>query len=104
MDPLTLFVLAAYGFAVSWIEERFGAFEGLEPRTKQLINSLFSFVVPAVVIWLNKSPWPADFGDPSAVVTALLTLLAPVGVWVASQLAHYLDKWLAKIAPKKGVS
>ena len=93
-DPVALFVLALYGFAVSFVEERFGAFQNLPANIKQLVNAVLTFVVPAVVNYLNPI-WQPEFGDASEVVQAVLLLAAPVVVWLVSQVAHAVDrKWI----------
>ena len=93
-DPVALFILALYGFAVSFVEERFGAFQNLPANIKQLVNPVLTFVVPAVVNYLNPI-WQPEFGDASEVVQAVLLLAAPVVVWLVSQVAHAVDrKWI----------
>lgn len=95
MDPLQLFVLALYGTFVSFVQERFGAFQDLSPRVKQLINSLLTFAVPAIVNFVIPI-WRLEFGDSSEVVNSALLLVAPVFVWLVSQVAHAVDKKLVK--------
>lgn len=97
MDPLSVFVLAIWGIGVSWIEERFGAFQNLSPSVKQLINSVLTFIVPAVVNFLTPI-WRPELGDASEVVNAALFLVAPVVVWLFSQIGHYTDGWLGKVS------
>lgn len=93
-DPVALFILALYGFFVSFLEERFGAFQNLPANVKQLVNAVLTFVVPAIVNIVNPI-WQPEFGDTSEVVRAVLLLAAPVVVWLISQVAHAVDrKWI----------
>lgn len=86
------FVVALWGFFVSLVQERFGTFQDLSPRTKQLVNSLFAFVVPVLVQWVAPV-WKPEFGNTNEVVTALLTFLVPAALaWSSSQFAHHFDK------------
>lgn len=93
MDPLSLFILALYGTFVSFVQERFGAFQELPANVKQLINSILAFVIPLVVNFITPI-WKPEFGDASEVVNAALLLAAPVVVWLVSQVAHGVDKKL----------
>ena len=94
-DPIALFILALYGFFVSFLEERFGAFQNLPANIKQLVNAVLAFVVPAIVQFVTPI-WQPEFGDASEVVKAVLLLAAPVVVWLVSQVAHAIDrKWIA---------
>jgi hypothetical protein len=103
-DQILALVIFAYGFGVSWLQERFGKFEKLEPRQKQLWNSVFAFIVPAVVAWLVPlfttvfGSWPDALGDPNGLVGAVLRLAVPVLVWLVSQVAHYVDLGLNRAA------
>lgn len=94
-DPVALFILALYAFFVSFLQERFGAFQNLPSNIKQLINAVLAFVVPAVVQFVAPI-WQPEFGDASEVVKAVLLMAAPVVVWLISQAAHAVDrKWIA---------
>jgi len=99
-DPLLALVVVLYGFAVSWLEERFGVFQNLSPATKQLVNGLLGFFAPLVaslvVAMLGK--WPEAVGTPEGLAQAILYLLAPVAVWLVTQVAHYTDLWLKRKA------
>jgi len=96
-DQLLTFVILVYGAAVSWIEERFGTFQDLDARTKQLVNAVFGFVVPALVVWVVPGVkallggWPVELGTPEAFTTSVLYLLVPVLIWLVTQAAHYID-------------
>jgi hypothetical protein len=95
-NGLSVFILAFWGFAVSWIEERFGAFQILPPKQKQLVNSILNLIVPGITIWLVNPWWQKDFGDSVEFTNGILILLAPVMVWLTSQFAHYADRLLTK--------
>lgn len=90
------FVLALWGIVVSLVQERFGKFQDLPANTKQLINALLTFVVPAVVNFVHPV-WTPALGDESEVVTAALLLVAPVAIWVVSQFTHLFDRVLQKV-------
>lgn len=92
-DPLLALIVLLYGFGVSWVAERFGSFDKLSPSVKQLVIALVGFVVPLVVSLATKlfGAWPDTIGTPEGFVTALFMLLAPVGVWIITQIAHFLD-------------
>lgn len=94
-DPLALFVLAVYGLGVTFLQERFGAFQNLDARTKQLVNSVLAFVVPLVVNFVAPV-WRPELGDASEVVNSALVLAAPVVVWLVSQVGHQVDRALQK--------
>lgn len=93
MEPLQIFILALWGVVVAFVQERFGAFVSLEPRTKQFINAILAYVVPGLVIFLTPY-WRPEFGDASTVVMAVFYLLAPAGVWLVGQLSHQIDRIL----------
>jgi hypothetical protein len=99
-DSLLAFVVVLYGFAVSWLEERFGSFQNLSPANRQLVNGLLGFFAPlvasAVVAMLGK--WPVEIGTPEGLAQAILYVLAPVAVWLVTQVAHYADLWLKRKA------
>jgi hypothetical protein len=92
-DSVALAILGIYGLAVAFVQERFGTFNDLSPRSKQLINSIAAFVVPAVANLLTPI-WRPELGDVSAVVYGLVLLLAPASVWLVSQVGHAADKKL----------
>jgi hypothetical protein len=95
MDVLSVFILAVYAFFVSFLEERFGRFQDLPSNVKQLINSVLTFIVPAVANYLNPI-WQPEFGDANEVVWAFSLLIVPAIVWLISQIAHAIDrKWIA---------
>lgn len=102
-DPLLALLILLYGFGVSWAADRFGTFEKLSPSVKQLVIALVGFVVPLVVGFFTKAfgTWPDAIGTPESFVTALLMLLAPVAVWLMTQIAHYFDLALARLAGKR---
>jgi hypothetical protein len=81
-----------WGTAVSYVQERFGKFEDLSPRMKQLINAVLAFVLPLVVVVVQPY-WKAEFGDINQVLTAVLLMGAPVLAWVVSQVMHQVDLW-----------
>ena len=96
MEPLQVFILALWGVVTAMVQERFGAFDALAPRTKQLINAALAYVVPGIVIYLTPY-WKPEFGDANTVVMAVFYLLAPAFVWVVGQAAHQIDR-LFKLA------
>jgi hypothetical protein len=107
MEPLSALILALWGIVVAFVQERFGVFDDLSPRTKQLVNAVLAFIVPGLVIYLTPY-WKPEFGDANAVVMAAFYILAPAAVWVVGQLAHQVDRllqlggdWLKKnVAPE----
>lgn len=101
-DPLLTLVVLLYGWAISWLEERFGGFNDLSARTKQLVNALFGFVVPAVAVYLPVlfGQWPGELGTPEGFVTFVLRLLVPVAVWLVTQVAHQFDLVLKRATGK----
>ncbi len=101
-DPLLTLVIILYGSAVSWIQERFGSFQDLPARTKQLINAFLGFLVPAIVTGLLAfvNEWPVGLGTPEEFVTFVLLLLAPFAVWLVTQVAHQFDLVLKRATGK----
>lgn len=100
MEPITIVWLAILGIAISFIQERFGKFEELPAKYKQLINSIITLIVPVLVATV-AGWWRPEFGDSAGFFTALLQFTAPVVIWLvtwlSSQLGHFLDKGLAKL-------
>jgi len=101
MDPIVVLIILIYGIGVSFLEERFGKFEQLEPAEKQFVNALVGFVAPlaaSLLTYLGSHGF--DYlGSPEELARATLWLLAPVAVWLVTQLAHYVDLWLKRSAP-----
>lgn len=99
-DPMLALLIVLYGFAVSWIEERFGSFQDLSPSVKQVVNGLLGFFAPlvaaGVVALLGR--WPEQIGTAEGLAQAVLYLAAPVAVWLVTQIAHYVDLWLKRQA------
>jgi len=92
-DSLLIFVIAVYGLAVAFVQERVGKFEDLSPTQKQSINAFLAFVVPLVVNYVVPF-WRPELGEPNAFFTALGLLLAPVFIWLVSQVGHQFDRIL----------
>ena len=90
--PISIFMLSIWAIAVSWIEERSGYFNRLSPSWKQAVNSVISAIVPALVVW-SSGVWNPRLGSPVEFFGAILFLLVP---WLISQIAHYVDLFLAK--------
>lgn len=97
MEPLSVLVLGLIGAIVSWAEERYGKFQDLSPRAKQLTNAVLAFLVPVIVTWLG-GVWRPEFGDLTEFVNSMAALLVPAVIWFGSQVGHYLDKWLNKVS------
>ena len=97
MDPLQMLILGLYGVIISWVEERVGKFQDLSPRAKQLTNALLTYIVPALVLWLQGF-WRPEFGDVTEFANSVVMLLIPAAVWFGSQAGHYIDKWLKKVS------
>ena len=103
-DQLLAFVIVVYSWGVSWIQERFGTFQDLDAKTKQLVNAIFGFIVPAIVLWIVPAVtgvfgnWPAELGAPEGFVTTALMVVVPVFVWVLTQVWHYVDLSLERLA------
>ena len=88
------FVLAVWGVFVALVQERLGSFQDLSPNMKQLVNSIFAFIVPIVVQFVAPI-WRPEFGDTTEVVTAFLTFVVPaLFVWVSGQFGHHFDNLL----------
>ena len=102
-DPVLALVVVLYAFAVSWIAERFGVFQDLSPSIKQLVVALAGFAVPLVVQVITGvfGAWPDTIGTPEGLTQALFALAAPFAVWLLTQVAHYLDLALARLAGKR---
>jgi len=100
MDPIVMLIILIYGVFVSFLEERFGAFERLLPSQKQFVNGVVGFFVPAVASLLTylKTLGYTYQGTPQELAQAMIFLLAPAAVWVVTQIAHQIDKWLKKVA------
>lgn len=94
---VVILLAGLWGWIVSWMEERFGAFENLSPRWKQLVNSVLSLVVP-LAAGLLAPHWRDSFGDLGGFTNEFLLVLALPAAWLASQLWHYADKLLKKWA------
>ena len=58
-----------------------------------MFNAVLAFVVPAIVAYLSPY-WRVEFGNANEVVTYFIYLIVPAIAWIASQVGHYVDKWL----------
>jgi hypothetical protein len=98
-DPVLAFVIVLYAFVISWVAERFGAFQDLSPTVKQLVVALAGFAVPLVVQVVTGvfGAWPDTIGTPEGLTQALFALAAPFAVWLITQVAHYADLALARL-------
>jgi hypothetical protein len=93
-DPITLLLLGLYGLAVSWAEERNEVFQNWSPGTKQIVNGVLAFAIPAVVSFLSNF-WRAEFGSVESFASfAVLTFGPALVVWVSSQVSHAFDRVL----------
>lgn len=99
MSPDVLFVLTLYGSFVSWVQERNGSFEKLNPNQKQVINAVLTILVPIIVGFLLPM-WGGSEQGLTEGVNAVLLVFAPVFIWLVSQVAHYVDKLLAKFTAR----
>ncbi|MCL4296147.1 MAG: hypothetical protein KJ077_10485 [Anaerolineae bacterium] len=94
LDPTLVFLIGLvtvfYGTGTSFIQERFGKFHDLSPSVKQLVNAVINLVLPYVLVFLQPY-WRPEFGEVNAAVTSLFFLVAPVAIWVVSQVAHRFD-------------
>ena len=91
------YIVLIWGVFVSMVEERFGVFQGLEPRYKQLVNSLLTFVVPGLANWLMTKGWNVDvFGSAEEFSNALLVFVVPALIWMVSQVTHFVDMKLSR--------
>jgi chromate transport protein ChrA len=97
--PLLQLIVLLYAVAVSWIEERFGKFQDLEPNQKQLFNALAGFAVPLVFSFVTGllGKWPESIGTPGVFTLAVVSLVASVVVWLLTQVAHYADLALVRL-------
>ncbi len=95
-SPLLIFFALLWGMGVSYLQERFGTFDKLDPQAKQMVNAITSYVVPVVLAAVTKvfGEWPDALGSPEGFTAAILTLVAPVAVWLVSQVSHQLDRLL----------
>lgn len=93
MNIEQVFVLAVYGVTVSWIQERFGKFQDLDSRTKQLVNGILTVIIPLIVVYLQPY-WRPEYGNINETVNSFVLLIVPAIIWLASQLGHYLDQYL----------
>jgi len=101
LTAMQVLILAIWGMAVSFIEERIGKFADIgSAGLKQVINATFAWGLPAVLTWVGGW-WKPEFGDAQQVVTSLFYLFVPVVAWLVSQIAHYADKWLKKVSATK---
>lgn len=89
--PMTEIMVAFWGVFISLLQERFGKFQDLAPRTKQVVNAITAFVVPAIAIWWVNPWWQTNWGDSEEFTAALITLVAPAFVWALSQLTHLVE-------------
>jgi len=89
-------VLGIYGWLISMLEERVGKFQDLPAGTKQLVNALLGFVIPAVVIWLTPY-WKPEFGELEPAVSQAMFILAPAIVWGVTQVWHDIELWLKSL-------
>jgi len=85
------FAVMFWGVFVSLLEERFGKFQDLSPKAKQLVNAVAAFIVPAVLLWWVNPWWQADWGNSEEFVNAIIVLIAPAFVWAFSQLTHIIE-------------
>jgi hypothetical protein len=99
METLPVFILVIWGMLVAFLEERFGVFQDLSPRAKQLVNAALAYVVPVIVGFLTPI-WRPELGDANEVVTAVIILLVPAIAWLASQLGHQTDRLLQNAGDK----
>lgn len=92
---LVNFVLAVWGWFVSWAEERWGSFNDFTPSQKQWVNSFLAWVVPVVATSGLFYWWTPELGNLTEVLTAVGIFVAPFVSWLISQVAHFVDKKLA---------
>lgn len=85
--------LIVMAFGVSWAEERIGWFQERSPQTKQAINTILTFIVPAIATYL---PTVEGLPGPEAALSNAVWLVAPVVCWLVSQVAHAVDAKLIK--------
>lgn len=82
-----------WGTFASWVQERTGPFHNLSSLQRQISNYVLTLVLPAIVTAVAPY-WLPEFGDAKIVVSSLFYLLVPIGVWLASQIAHHFDPLL----------
>lgn len=101
-DPILQLIVLLYAFAVSWVTERFGGFDKLTPTVKQLVIALAGFAVPLITGLVTGifGKWPDNIGTPEGLTQALFIFVAPVAVWLLTQVAHYADLILKRAAGK----
>lgn len=89
------FIIVIWGVFAAFLQERFGKFQDLSPKTKQLINAVLTVVIPAAAAYLAPY-WRPEFGDPTKVLTGGVIVLMPMIAWLASQVGHQIDRLLQK--------
>lgn len=98
LDVAQLFVLALYGMAVSWAEERNGIFQSWEPSRKQWANGILTLLAPILVAIVSSVPQLAGAANnPETLVSYVLGLFGPaIFVWLSSQGFHHVDRILQR--------
>lgn len=90
---LQVIILALFAMFISYAEERFGSFQGLEANWKQVANSILAVVLPSLLAW-SQGWWRPEFGDAAQVWTQLAYLVIPIGAWLVTQITHQADRIL----------
>lgn len=98
-DQMVIGVLMLWGVFISLVQERFGRFQDLSPRVKQVVNGVLTIGVPILVAYLRPY-WQANYGDANEVLMSALIILSPMFIWIISQATHIIDNLVKKITER----
>lgn len=82
-----------YGLFISFAQERVGKFQKLEPKQKQLVNVLLTFIIPLLATIFGTL---AVNGNLDELLKNGTVAGVPMLVWLVSQVGHQADRMLQK--------